>query len=110
LADRVERIELGLLQHDADAFAPGPTGMGRVGAEHTDLAVVPWPVALEDLDGGGLAGAVRAEQTEDLTPGDREVDAVHPLDAVVRLAQPTDLDGGVAGVLFHGHCLAQLCR
>ena len=38
----------------------------RVEAEHLDLAGVAVAVALEDLDGRRLAGAVRAEQAEDL--------------------------------------------
>jgi hypothetical protein len=33
--------------------------MGRVDAEHRDVAAVAGTVALEDLDGGGLAGPVR---------------------------------------------------
>src|SRR5262249_35197304 len=51
------------------------------------------PVALENLDRRRLAGAVRAEQAEDLADGDGEVDAADGLVAVVRLAEPADLDG-----------------
>ena len=42
---------------------------------------------LEDLDGRGLAGAVRAEQGEDLAAGDLEVDAADRGDVPVALAQ-----------------------
>ena len=51
------------------------------------LAGVALPVALEDLDRRRLAGAVRAEQPEDLAGRDLEVDPAHRLDAVVGLAQ-----------------------
>ena len=50
--------------------------LGDVDAEHADLAVVGRSQALEDLDGRGLAGAVRPEQPEDLARRDIEVDAV----------------------------------
>ena len=46
-----------------------------------DLARVAMAVALEDLDGGRLAGTVGPEQGEDLTAGDLEV---HPVDRVQR--------------------------
>ena len=62
-------------------------------AEHLDPARVGVAVALEDLDGGGLAGTVRPEQGQDLTPIDREVDALQDLAGAVGLAEPTDHDG-----------------
>ena len=43
-----------------------PPALRRVDAEHLDLARVALAVALEDLDRRRLAGAVRAEQAEDL--------------------------------------------
>ena len=66
--------------------------LGGVGAEHLDAALVPLPVALEDLDGGCLAGAVRTEQREDLAGLDAEADPVQDLTRAVRLLQPGDLD------------------
>ena len=57
-------------------------------------AAVALAVALEDLDGRRLAGAVRAEQPEDLAGGDLEADAADGLDLAVRLAQAADLDRG----------------
>ncbi len=39
------------------------------------------------LDGGGLAGAVRAEQAEDLAGADLEADAVDGVHGAVALAQ-----------------------
>ena len=64
-----------LLEHDADPLAERALGRARVEAEHADLARVALPVALEDLDRRRLAGAVRAEQAEDLADGHLEVDA-----------------------------------
>src|SRR5207248_8688363 len=59
-------VEGGRLQDDADALSPGSVRVLRIGAEYLDLAAVAPPVALEDLDGGRLAGTVGAEQAEDL--------------------------------------------
>jgi len=61
-------------------------------AEHFHVSLVRLEQSLENLDRGGLACAVRPEKAEDLTPGHREVDGVHPLDAVVGLAQAANLD------------------
>jgi hypothetical protein len=51
------------------------------------------PVALEDLDGGRLAGPVRAEQEEDLAARNLEADAAHRLGLAIGLAQIAYLDG-----------------
>ena len=59
----------------------------RVEAEHLDVAGVGPAMALEDLHGGALAGAVGAEQAEDLSVLDLEADAAHRLVAVVGLSQ-----------------------
>ena len=64
--------------------------------EDRDLAAVPVPVALEDLDGRGLAGAVGPEQGEDLSDLDLEVETVHRGDAAVVLREAFDDDGGRA--------------
>jgi hypothetical protein len=61
-------------------------------AEDRDLAAVAGPVALEDLDRGRLAGAVRAQQREDLTPVDVQVDPVHGREVGVALPELADLD------------------
>ena len=49
-------------------------------------------VALEDLDRRRLAGAVRAEEPEDLAGRDLEVDAAHGLVVPVGLVQVADAD------------------
>ena len=54
----------------------------------------------QDLDRRGLAGAVRAEEPEDLPLRDRKADAAHRLDVAVALGELVDLDrrrGHVAG-------------
>jgi len=62
LADGPERVELALLEDEADAVAPGPVRGGGIDAEDGDLAAAPLAVALEDLDRRRLAGAVGAEE------------------------------------------------
>ena len=71
--------------------APGAVGLGRIDPEHRDLAAASAAVALEDLDRRRLAGAVGAEEREDLAAVDLEVDPAHRLDIAVGLAQPATL-------------------
>src|SRR5581483_11186404 len=47
----------------------------------------------EDLDGGGLAGAVRPEQAEDGSGGDGDVQPVEGADVAVGFHKVTCLDG-----------------
>ncbi len=61
--------------------------LAGVVAEHRDLAAAARAVALEDLDGRRLAGAVRAEQAEHLAALHGDVDAAHGLELAVALAQ-----------------------
>ena len=63
-------------------------------AEHRHLAAVARAVALEDLDGGGLAGAVGPEQPEHLAAAHLDVDPAHGLVLAVALAQVAHLDRG----------------
>src|SRR5262249_37802488 len=70
----LQRLTHRVVAHDADA-AGGDVGQ----AQHHQ-------------DGGGLAGAVRPEETEDLPLADRERDAVHSRRAAVALGQPLDFD------------------
>src|SRR5262249_24974971 len=92
LGDGLVRPELRLLEHDADALAVGLLLACRIEAEHVDPAAVALAVALEDLHGRRLAGAVRAEQAEDLALLDVERDSAHGLVLAVRLAQFLDDD------------------
>ena len=63
-----EAIEVGLLRQIADALVLGDVG-GRL-AENEGIAVGGEKQTQEELDGGGLAGAVGAEQAEDLALAD----------------------------------------
>ena len=92
LADGEQAGRLGLLEHDADPRPPRPAGARRVLAEHGDLARVALAEALEDLDGGRLAGAVGPEEGEHLALVDLEIEAAERFDVAVRLPQSPDLD------------------
>ena len=87
LGDRQRLVHRRRLQDDADLLAPSLVGLGRVRAEHGDRAGVALAVALEDLDGRRLAGAVGAEEAEDLARGDLEADPADGLDLAVGLAE-----------------------
>ena len=67
--------------------------VGRVDAERLHLSPAPIPESLEDLDGGGLPGAVGPEQCEDVAPLDVEGDVTHRLFVAVGLGQ-----------MAHAHC------
>jgi hypothetical protein len=68
--------QLRLLQLDAEALLQR-AGVGvPVHAQHLEIAGVARRQALAHLDGGGLAGAVGAEQSEAFAGEDLEVDAI----------------------------------
>ena len=92
LGDGDRRPELRLLQHHADPLSEGRAGSSRIEAEDVDLAPVAGPVPLQDLDRGRLAGAVRAEETEDLALCDLEADPADRLVVTVGLPQAVDGD------------------
>src|SRR5581483_7593107 len=92
LAHGQVREERGGLHHDANPLPPGAAGRLRFGAQHLDAAAVALPVALQDLDGRRLAGAVRAEQPEHLARLDAEVDAAQRGAIAVALLESVDDD------------------
>ena len=92
LAHREARPQLRLLEDDADPLAEFWSGPLGIVAEDAYLSGVSLAVALEDLDGGRLAGAIGAEKPEDLSLLDREVDLPDRLEVPVGLAQAADLD------------------
>src|SRR5207249_2992622 len=92
LAHREVGPELRLLEHDADPLAVGRLRACGIEAEHVDTAAVALAVALEDLDGRRLAGAIWSEQAEDLAFVDVEADAAHGFVGPVGLAQVVDED------------------
>jgi len=64
---------------------------------------VPAVKSAQHLQGGGLTGAVRAEQGEDLSPPHGQIDAAHRLECAVAAPQFADLDREVR---VHTHCHA----
>src|SRR5690606_7429698 len=100
----------GRLQHDAEPCLPGQVAVVGVDAEHAHLARRAVAVALEDLDGGGFAGTVGAEQGEGLSAADVEVDAAHGFDIPVPLAEPPHLDDVLRGGTACGHAPTLLAR
>ena len=75
----------------------------RVEAEHAHRARVGRAVALEDLDGRGLARAVRSEQPEHLARRDVESRPVDGHAVAVALLEPGD--GSTAGSAGSGGLL-----
>ena len=68
-------------------------GLGEhVEARHPRGAVRGRQVARQDAHGGALPGAIRAEETDNLTPLHGEVDAVHRRVASITLGQILDLN------------------
>jgi hypothetical protein len=122
---RVERAELGDdlaygqlaggqvgLGHDPDAGPPGPVSVRRILAEHGHFPAAAATLAFEDLDRGGLARAVGAEQREHLARLDVQVHAVHGGFALILLAQAANPDGGrglcaLACGFCHGFIVAE---
>ena len=64
-----------------------------IAAQDGDVAGGGEPVALDDLDGRGLARAVGAEQAEDLAGADRQADVADGVHLSVGLAQVLHFDG-----------------
>src|SRR6185503_6072713 len=87
LLDGEIRIEVVELRHHADLL-PCFARTTRHGLpEELDLAGVGLDQAEAELERGGLARAVRAEQAEAFAGRDREIDARHHLERAVGLAQ-----------------------
>jgi len=87
---------------DADRAADRVGLADGVVAQHARRAAVGGVQRGEDLDGGGLAGAVRAQQREDRSRRDLEVDAVEDDLLAVGLAEAGDLDRGSGCRGVHG--------
>ena len=67
LAHGERRVDGGGLQDDADSRPKARAAVAGIAAQHARVAAVATAVALEDLDGRRLAGAVRTEEGEHLT-------------------------------------------
>ncbi len=88
------RIEPALLRHVADA-SPGLEIDGRAAPQHAPA--VRDEHAEDDPHGGGLAGAVAADETEHLAGADLEAQAVHRQQRAVALGDAVDPKAAVAG-------------
>ena len=100
LRERLARLGAGIdpaaLEHQPDPGSERRTALGRVDPENAGRAAVAASIALDDLDGGRLAGAVRSEQRDELARADRQRDAVEDRARAVALDQPVHDDRGVA--------------
>ena len=86
-------VDGALLQDDAHPPAQVGRALRGVVAQDADDAARALPVALQDLDRGGLPGAVGAQEAEDLAAGDLEVDPADRLGGAVGLVKISDEDG-----------------
>jgi hypothetical protein len=95
LGHRQRGSVLELLEDDGDPkVASADGGQGGVGdTVHDDVARVCRVVPRDDLDEGGLAGTVLAEQCQDGTADGLEIHPVEDLDATERLADALRLKG-----------------
>jgi hypothetical protein len=97
------------LEQRAGTTAYFGTVPDRIEAEHPDLTRRRRPQTLDDLQGRGLAGAVRAEKGGDRPASDVEVEATDRfegrLTCAVGTSQAADADGGF-GVLVHASSLS----
>jgi hypothetical protein len=66
-------------------------------SEHFDLAGIGRRESLADLDGGGLSGAVGAEQPEAFAGAHFQIEAVHGDHVFVSLAKLAHAKGGLRG-------------
>jgi hypothetical protein len=84
------------------------TGVPRVGSEDADGAAISVSVALDDLDGRRLAGAVRPQQGDDLAGAHLERDTVDDGAAAIALRDVLDGDRRTAG--GHARHVSGSCR
>src|SRR5580704_15560560 len=86
-------VQGGVLEHQADVAAHGVPFLCDIVARHPGGTRGGIRQGAQDLDRGGLAGAVRAEKPERLPGSDLEIDAADGLDLAVLLGQRADRDG-----------------
>ena len=67
----------------------------RIEAAHADVAAVWIAQTFEDFDGGGLAGAIGAEQAKYFPFVHTEADAAHGLHVAIVFDQIIDLQNGI---------------
>src|SRR2546430_6762 len=86
-----------VLAGEADGAPHGVRLAGDVEAEHRRVAGVGPQERGEDTDGGGLAGAVRAQEPEDGAGRNLEVDSVEGGEVAEALHDPVDDDCVLVG-------------
>src|ERR1051325_8464550 len=79
--------KVGRLQADADAVLQRALGYFGIEAQYFDVAPGARAQPFQNLHSRGLAGAVGAEQTEDLALTDLEVDAAHGFEIAIGFVQ-----------------------
>src|SRR5262249_47225117 len=97
LADTQTAVEVVGLRNDGDALLDADGICRYIETHEARGAGGGSDAGGEDANGGGLARAVGAEETEDLAPADGEGDAVHRVDLGPRvpLDEVGDLNGSV---------------
>src|SRR5207237_4346987 len=102
--DRQRVGQLRVLELDAESLAQGPplAASGPVQPEDLHVPRIASREPLQDLDGGGLAGAVRPEQAEALARGHREIEPGDRQHVPVAFDQAGAADGGHAQAGFFG--------
>ena len=94
-ARRRERVGRHLLRHQPDQRARGAVVANNIVAVDGDLAGSRIDDAADDADQRRLAGAVRAEQSENLAAPDLQVDVLERLEAAgVDFREMRDGNGG----------------
>src|SRR5262249_45826938 len=96
LGSRELIVEADHVRQVADAALDRQRLARRIEPEHAHLAAGNFGQAEQHQDGRGLAGAVRPEQTEDLTAPDRERDVVDGDGLPVGLGEAARLDDDVS--------------
>ena len=91
-ADLDALLKLRLLQLDADALQERDGVAKRIEAEHGDAPAVGDTQSLDALHRRRLAGAVRADEAEDLALEDLEGDILHRADRAVGFREAGGLD------------------
>ncbi len=102
LARSGSTIDAAVLEHQPDPGSQRPPAGRGILPQDRDRPAVARAIALDDLHGRGLAGAVRPEQGHDLTATDRQGHAVEHGPRPVPLDHAIEDDRRLAGRRDHG--------
>jgi hypothetical protein len=86
------QVDAAGLEHQPDPRTPVAPGPGRLGPEDPDRAGIGRAIALDDLQGRGLARAVRSQHSQDLAAIDRQADVLDHDAPAVALREPVHHD------------------